>query len=432
MAVENYEDYLSNLPPHWKRLQLQEISEIYSGGTPSRVTPSFWNGTIPWVTPGELTTLATKRIDFTQEKITEPGLSNSSAHLLPEGAILVTTRATIGSVVVAAMPLATNQGFKSLVLKQDVNVDFYYHLLKFITPEFIRRASGSTFLEIPGREFEKIVVPIPPLPEQRRIAEILDAADDAIRQTEHVIAKLRQVKAGQLHDLLTRGLDAQGRLRDLDAHPEQFKDSPLGRIPREWEVSTLQDVLTELYRYPTYYKIQYQENGIPEVRGELILDSGEVEPQKGAYRYISEQTAANFPKVRLEAGDFVMSVRGTLGKIAVIPSWLAGAVITANLIRLQFSLTRVFVQWMKHFLLSEAFQARLELKTSATTIKTIQAPALGCITLTLPSVPEQSRIAATLDAADSRIRAEEATLAKLRQIKRGLMDDLLTGRVRVA
>ena len=82
----------------------------------------------------------------------------------------------------------------------------------------------------------------PTVEEQRRIADILDAADAAIRQTEAVIAKLRQMKAGLLHDLLTRGLDEQGRLRDPAAHPEQFKDSPLGRIPKEWEIC---DVLSE-------------------------------------------------------------------------------------------------------------------------------------------------------------------------------------------
>ena len=79
---------------------------------------------------------------------------------------------------------------------------------------------------------------LPPLPEQRRIAEILDTLDEAIRKTEQVIAKLQQMKQGLLHDLLTRGIDDNGELRDPDRHPEQFKDSPLGRIPREWEVAT--------------------------------------------------------------------------------------------------------------------------------------------------------------------------------------------------
>ncbi len=75
-------------------------------------------------------------------------------------------------------------------------------------------------------------MPLPPLPEQRRIAEILDTLDEAIRKTEQVIAKLQQMKQGLLHDLLTRGIDDNGELRDPERHPEQFKDSPLGRIPR--------------------------------------------------------------------------------------------------------------------------------------------------------------------------------------------------------
>ena len=83
---------------------------------------------------------------------------------------------------------------------------------------------------------------LPPLPEQRRIAEILDTLDEAIRKTEQVIAKLQQMKQGLLHDILTRGIDDNGELRDPDRHPEQFKDSPLGRIPRGWEVRPLKDL----------------------------------------------------------------------------------------------------------------------------------------------------------------------------------------------
>ncbi len=95
------------------------------------------------------------------------------------------------------------------------------------------------------REF---AVPLPPLPEQRRIAEILDTLDEAIRKTEQVIAKLQQMKQGLLHDLLTRGIDENGELRDPERHPEQFKDSPLGRIPREWEVAPLENLADNLRR----------------------------------------------------------------------------------------------------------------------------------------------------------------------------------------
>ena len=95
-----------------------------------------------------------------------------------------------------------------------------------------RFGQGSSVIHISAKHLGNLSLDLPPLPEQRRIAEILDTLDEAIRKTEQVIAKLQQMKQGLLHDLLTRGIDEHGELRDPERHPEQFKDSPLGRIPR--------------------------------------------------------------------------------------------------------------------------------------------------------------------------------------------------------
>ncbi len=100
--------------------------------------------------------------------------------------------------------------------------------------------SGS-MVKINRRIVESLLFPIPLLPEQQRIAKILDTLDEAIRKTEQLIAKLQQVKQGLLHDLLTRGIDENGELRDPERHPEQFEDSPLGRIPRAWRTEPLRD-----------------------------------------------------------------------------------------------------------------------------------------------------------------------------------------------
>jgi len=297
--------------------------------------------------------------------------------------------------------------------------------------EAVRTAEGTKMPRTSWGRLKAFAVFFPPLPEQRRIAEILNTVDAAIQQTDALIAKLNQMKAGLLHDLLTRGLDEHGHLRDPAARPKQFKKSPLGSVPEEWEVLDFGTVVSVLYRYPTYYGIRYAERGVPEIRGELILDDGTLESRSELYRYVSEETAAGFPKVRVEPGDFVMSVRGTLGKIAIVPRHLTGAVITANLIRIQFRQSMILPRWARHFLLSRMFQDMLDLKTSATTIKTVQAPMLNSIPLARPSVEEQSRIADILDAHDARIRAEEACRDKLKQLKEGLMNDLLAGRVRV-
>jgi type I restriction enzyme S subunit len=100
-----------------------------------------------------------------------------------------------------------------------------------------RLSHGSIMAGLSSAIVRRLEVPVPPLSEQRSIAEILDTLDEAIRKTEQVIAKLQQMKQGLLHDLLTRGIDANGELRDPERHPEQFKDSPLGWIPRGWEVA---------------------------------------------------------------------------------------------------------------------------------------------------------------------------------------------------
>jgi restriction endonuclease S subunit len=206
----------------------------------------------------------------------------------------------------------------------------------------------------------------------------------------------------------------------------QLENSSMETTPIGWKVFNLGGVLRELYRYPTYYNIKYIDSGVPEVRGELVLDDGTLDSRLELYRYVSEETAARFPRVRLASGDFVMTVRGTLGKVGIVPHRLENAVITANLIRLRFDQLLVEPRWAKHFLISPQFQNLLDAESSATTIKTIQAPTLEQISITLPPLPEQRHIAEILDTADEAMRQTERLIAKLKLVKAGLLHDLLT------
>ena len=212
------------MEPDWDDVAVEDFGEIVAGGTPSRAVSSFWNGQIPWITPAEITSLSGKYVRDTKERITPEGLAGSAARLLPVGSLLVTTRATLGEVAIAAVPVATNQGFKSIIPNGETDPLFAYYCIGNLKREMVRLASGTTFLEISKADFSRIRTRRPKLPEQSRIAAVLDAVDEAIVKTEAVIAKLKQVRAGLIHDLLTRGLDEQGCLRDPIAHPEQFKD----------------------------------------------------------------------------------------------------------------------------------------------------------------------------------------------------------------
>lgn len=233
----NHNTFLQRVSPDWEKIPIEGYGKIFSGGTPSRENLSFWNGSIAWVTPSEITELDSKYLTSTRENISIKGLQNSGAKLLPSGSVLVTSRATIGAVAIAKIPITTNQGFKSIVPEEPNQSEYIYYLMNFIAPEFVRLATGSTFNEISRRDFVSIVVPHPSPVEQYRIATILDAVDKAISQTESHIAKLKQIKAGLIHDLLTRGVDNNGELRSgFTEAPNLYRETSLGWYPKDWDV----------------------------------------------------------------------------------------------------------------------------------------------------------------------------------------------------
>ncbi len=195
----------------WNCLRLSDLGAVVGGGTPYRESPQCWDGAIPWLTPGELTDNSQKFVFDTQDYITEHGLSSSGARLLPKDTLMVTSRASLGSVALAGRPMATNQGFKNLVPGPGVDSSYLFHLGRTLGREMLRRASGTTFLEVSGREFGKIEVRVPPLEEQRRIAEILDDADSEIEADETRLAKLRELRSGLASALLS------GRVRTVVA-----------------------------------------------------------------------------------------------------------------------------------------------------------------------------------------------------------------------
>ncbi|NJO27616.1 MAG: restriction endonuclease subunit S [Richelia sp. SL_2_1] len=262
MSSSRHQEYLDDLPVDWEKVPIDSLGTIYSGGTPRRDQPSFWSGKIAWVTPGELTSLNNKYLTKTREFISELGLTSSSAQMLPSGSLLVTTRATIGLVVISKIPVCTNQGFKNIVPNKLTNSNFYYYLLKYIVSEMSRLAMGSTFDEISRRDFSTIIVPRPEFQEQQKIAEILDTVDKAIALTQTHISKLKLAKAGLLHDLLTKGIDEHGELRNPTRNPQQFKDSSLGRIPKDWDVVNLES-LCERITDGSHQSVTTSDTGIP-------------------------------------------------------------------------------------------------------------------------------------------------------------------------
>jgi type I restriction enzyme, S subunit len=324
---------MNQVQPDWDDVTVEDFGEIVAGGTPSRAVPSFWNGQIPWVTPGEITSLQGKYVRDTKERITPEGLTGSAAKLLPVGSLLVTTRATLGEVAIVAVPVATNQGFKSIIPNGETDSLFAFYCIGTLKREMVRLASGTTFLEISKADFSRIRTRRPRRPEQSRIAAVLDAVDGAIAKMEAVIAKLKQVRAGLLHDLLTRGLDEHGQLRDPIAHPEQFQDSPLGRIPREWRAGVLNDLVPE--NRPIVYGILMPgrgfRGGVPVIKVKDIRD-GQIDLSD--LLLTDPRIDEAYQRSRVLPGDLLFTIRGTVGRMALVPCELANANITQDTARI--------------------------------------------------------------------------------------------------
>ena len=187
----------------WEERAVSSLGKIYSGGTPSTSNTEYWDGDINWITPTDITKQDSRYINSSLRKITQEGLENSSAKLVPAGSLLICTRATIGAMAITSHEMCTNQGFKNIVPNSKTNIEFVYYLLTYNKHRMISKASGSTFLELSKTSFESMKFKVPKLKEQQKIAIVLTNADKEIELLEQQLADLQQEKKALMQVLLT-------------------------------------------------------------------------------------------------------------------------------------------------------------------------------------------------------------------------------------
>jgi type I restriction enzyme S subunit len=227
-----------SVPSHWHWSTMGEVSEIVGGGTPKTDRPEYFGGAVPWITPADLSGYRAKTISRGSRNITEEGLAHSGARLMPSGTVLFSSRAPIGYVAIAANPVATNQGFKSFVLKPNLDSNFVYYYLQRAKPMAAALASGTTFLEISGKNAARLPIPVPPLTEQRTIvAEIekqftrLDAGVAALKRVQ---ANLKRYRASVLKAACEgRLVPTEAELARAEGRSYEPADQLLARILTE-------------------------------------------------------------------------------------------------------------------------------------------------------------------------------------------------------
>jgi type I restriction enzyme S subunit len=271
-----------------------------------------------------------------------------------------------------------------------------------------------------------LTIRLPPVPEQAAIAAVLDTVDTTIRQTEATIEKLRQVKQGLLHDLLTRGIDANGELRPPQSQALLlYKESPLGCIPVDWQVELLDDVAFRGSGHtPSKSVASYWNGG---VRWVSLADSNRLDQIYIDHtdKEISDFGIANSSAVKHPAGTVILARDAGVGKSAVLASEMA---VSQHFMawRCTDRLANLYLYFkLQH--MKPAFEAI----ALGSTVKTIGLDYFRKLRIPVPARSEQDGAVEIMLAAESNVRRHESELGKLRLLKSGLMDDLLTGRVRV-
>ena len=237
------------IPKNWIWTTTGEIADVVGGGTPRSNNKAFYkNGTIPWITPADLSGYGDKFISHGARNITETGLNNSSAKLMPKGTVLYSSRAPIGYVAIASNAVSTNQGFKSFVLRGSIEPSYMYYYLQRAKEMALDLASGTTFKEISGKNAKQIPFVLPPLPEQHRIVEAIEnyfsRLDKAVEALQRVQANLKRYRASVLKSAVEgRLVPTEAELARAEGREYEPASKLLERILKErrkqWEKAEL-------------------------------------------------------------------------------------------------------------------------------------------------------------------------------------------------
>lgn len=405
------------LPEDWEIKYLSDFGKIQSGGTPSTTMAEYWGGNIAWCTPSDITSTPTKYINVTERTITEAGLNNSAATVMPAGSILLCTRATIGELKINSIPMATNQGFKNITVNNSGNAEFLYYLLQTKKSRMLDLAIGSTFLEISKTALSKILLQIPMRDEQNKIADALSDMDNLVVVLEKQIAKKKAIKQGAMQELLT------GKRR-------------LPGFSEEWETKKLEDYCSLItkqtgFDYSAYIKPALITRKMPNTFP--MIQTINFRGRKFAFEtdyYIPKSVAIQFPNIILNKKCVLFSIVGaSVGNVGLYPGSITafcGGAIGITRFRNEQD-----AEWVYNYMSSPDGQSQIQYVTKGGAQATVTIADIRNFKIPTPEKGERDAISGILENMDHEIEALEKKLAKYRQIKQGMMQQLLTGKIRL-
>ena len=373
----------------WETKLINDLAVVIGGGTPDTTIKSYWDGEIQWFTPSEIG--KNKYVDSSLRTITEEGLNNSSAKLLPPNTILLSSRATIGECSLSLRECATNQGFQSLVSKK-CYVDFLYYLIQTKKRDLIRKSCGSTFLEISANEVRKIQVSVPTDVEQQKIAGLLSLIDERIATQNKIIEDLKKLKSAIIERHYNQAEKQTVFIADLG------KPFNVGNLSK--------DDLSETGKPCIIY-------------GELFTTYGETISQVESHTNKKEGMTLS------KKGDLLFPTSTTVDAISLIaPSVINvdGVILGGDMFGIHIS-TNFNAQYLSYYF-NHIAKKQFAKYAKGSTIIHLHYKDIEKAQLLLPCLVEQNKMAACLVLLDEKIRIESSHLQSVVKQKMYLLHQM--------
>ncbi len=415
---------VGEIPKEWEVRRLGEaVLKIKAGGTPKTSIKEFYEGgNIPFVKIEDLTTNG-KYLRNVSLKITERGLENSSAWLVPENSLLLAMYGSLGEVSINKIRVATNQAILGIIPNSDkLDLEYLYYWLLYFKPKWSLYAKTTTQANLTKQIVENSYIPLPPLPEQKAIAQVLKDFDDLIEVIEEKIKTLQRIKKGLMEVYFTRGVFEH----------KEFKDTEIGRIPKEWEVKRLGEVVKKI-QYGLSKK--FSDSGMYPI---LRMDNQHVDNIYLSFRNLKfiDLNNEELEKYKLNYGDILINRTNSIDLVGKVSLFNIKSnkifVFASYLLRLSPIKNLIYPEYLAYFLSWDKSQRKLrDLASRSVSQANINSQNLSKLKIPLPPLEEQKAIAERLKTIDDQIENLKSQKESLQKIKKKFMDLLLTGKVRV-
>ncbi|REJ07747.1 restriction endonuclease subunit S [Halobacillus trueperi] len=391
----------------WDTKKLNEVTDIVMGQSPASSDCNEDGVGLPFYQGNA---------DFGYINPTPTRFCDKPKKVAEKGNILISVRAPVGDLNILQETAAIGRGVSGISVKS-INRDFLFYYLQYMKPKWARLQQGSTFTAINKGDLANLDVPYPKHFEQQKIAAILSSVDEAIEKTEQIISQTGRVKQGLMQQLLTKGI----------GHTN-FKETTVGEIPESWDVVELQNIakVTGGKRLPKGVSLVDYDTGHPYIR---VADLGEEGINMESIQFVPYEVATKITRYRIYKGELYISVAGTLGKVGEVPPELDGANLTENADRLsEISCDK---DYLKYVLKSSIVQRYINREQTLNAQPKLALTRIKKFIIPLPPKDEQMKIAEIISSFELKLINETEKSNKLKNLKKGLMQQLLTGKVRV-